>query len=409
MASHSGTRPDSLMADAPSYETIMVVPARGGSKSIPGKNIKPLAGRPLAVWCIEAGLGCETIDRVILATDDAAIAETVASHIEDPRFEIFRRSDESATDTAPSEHVIIEVLDRIACRRVVMVQPTSPLLRAEDLRNGLARMDADDADSVVSVVRQKRFIWKETDQGMAVPLNYNPQARPRRQDFDGLLVENGAFYITDAAGFRNTGSRLFGHIVAQEMPEESYVELDEPSDWAIVEAILQQRQPSPLSGSNSIALVLSDIDGVLTDAGMYYGEAGDELKKFCTYDGLGIARLKQAGFRVGLITREDRALNRRRAEKLGVDFIEQGATDKVVTARRWLDHYGLSWANVAYIGDDLHDIPLLERVGLAAAPANAFQEVKAVSRFVGTVRGGNGALREFADYLLAGTDVGARP
>jgi N-acylneuraminate cytidylyltransferase len=386
-------------------DTLMVVPARGGSKAIPRKNIKPIAGRPLAVWAVEAGVQCDSVDRVVLATDDAEIAETVRAHVRSPKLNVFWRSAESATDTASSESVVLEVLAATPCRRVIMAQPTSPLLRATDLAAGLDRMDAEGADSVVAVVRQTRFIWRENADGTATPLNYDPANRPRRQDFDGILVENGAFYIADSAGFRRTGTRLFGRVVAQEMPEDTYLELDEPGDWPLVETLLRRRPRADSAGMTGVRLVLCDIDGVLTDAGMYYGEHGDELKKFSTYDGLGIARLRAAGIRVGLITRENRELNRRRADKLGVDFIEQGATDKVAVARHWLAHYGLDWNAVAYIGDDLHDVDLMRRVGLAAAPSSAMPPALAAADHRCTRAGGAGCVRELADVVL-GNDGG---
>jgi len=386
-------------------DTLMVVPARGGSKAIPRKNIQPIAGRPLAVWAVEAGVRCDAVDRVVLATDDTDIAETVRAHVPSPKLEIFWRSAENASDTASSESVVLEVLAAIPCRRVVMAQATSPLLRARDVADGLARMDAEGADSVVSVVRQARFIWRANADGSATPLNYDPADRPRRQDFDGVLVENGAFYVADTAGFRRAGTRLFGRIAAQEMPEDTYLELDEPDDWPLVETLLRRRMRADTAGDPAkVRLVLSDIDGVLTDAGMYYGEHGDELKKFSTYDGLGIARLRAAGIRVGLITREERALNRRRADKLGVDFLEQGATDKVAAAEPWLARYGVSWDAVAFIGDDLHDVDLMRRVGLAAAPASAMPPALAAADRRCSRAGGAGCLRELADLILGADD-----
>lgn len=378
----------------------MIVPARGGSKSIPRKNVKPIAGRPLAVWAIEAGIACPGVDRVVLATDDPAIAEAVQAYVSDEKLSVFWRCAENAHDTAPTEAVMAEVLATRTCERVLLAQPTSPLLRAADLNGGLTQFDSANADSLVSVVRQKRFIWRQDSTG-AVALNYDPSARPRRQDFDGLLVENGAFYICDAAGFHRQGSRLFGRITAYEMPEDTYIELDEPNDWALVEMLLRQRaQEHKEPNGSHIRLVLSDIDGVLTDAGMYYAETGDELKKFNTRDGAGIARLRDNGIRVGLITRENRTLNARRAEKLKVDFIEQGATDKIAAARPWLAHYGLSWDEVAYIGDDIYDVPLLQKVGWPVAPGDAMEPARSAARTVTRAGGGEGCLRELADICL---------
>ena len=395
---------DPVTPDPAAAETVMIVPARGGSRGIPRKNIRPLAGKPLIVWCLEAGLGCPEIGEILVATDDPAIRETVARWVPDPRVRCVARSPETATDTASTESVLLEVAATLDCRRLVLVQATSPLITAADLSAGLARIDAEGADSLVSVVRQTRFRWDPQPDGSVRPANYDPAARPRRQDFAGDLVENGAFYIFDRRRFLKAGTRLFGRIVAQEMPPATYHELDEPEDWPVIEALLHQRvgqAPLPTALARRIGLVLSDIDGVLTDAGMYYAEGGDELKKFNTYDGFGVARLRATGIPVGLITREDRALNGRRAAKLQVDHLAQGATDKVAVAAAWLDARGLDWGAVAYLGDDLHDLPLLRRVGLAVAPASARPEVRAQAHLVTACGGGEGCLRELAERLLA--------
>lgn len=393
----------------------MVVPARGGSRGIPGKNIKPLAGRPLIAWVLRAGVAVPAIDRIVVSTDDdriAAAAQAVRADAGGDGVPIvpFRRSPETATDTASTESALREVAEQIPCRTLILVQATSPLLTAADLEGALRRYHDSGADSLVSVVRQHRFLWQTDAEGWAQPVNYDPGARPRRQDFDGLLVENGAIYIFDRDGFLATGHRLFGRMVAYEMAPESYVELDEPGDWPVVEALLTRRAAGPGAASTSleadprlagIRLVLSDIDGVLTDAGMYYGEQGDELKKFCTYDGQGLALLREAGLPVGLITREDRALNARRAEKMGVAFLEQGARDKVAVAAAHLERLGIDWSETAYLGDDVHDAGLLARVGLAVVPAGAMAPARAVAHHVLQRRGGEGCLRELADAILA--------
>jgi N-acylneuraminate cytidylyltransferase len=168
----------------------------------------------------------------------------------------------------------------------------------------------------------------------------------------------------------------------------------------LIEHLLLRRQRASAGSLGGIRLVLCDIDGVLTDAGMYYGEQGDELKKFNTYDGLGIARLREAGIHVGLVTRENRELNARRADKLNVDFLGQSATDKVAVAREWKDQLGLSWEAVAYIGDDAHDVPLLACAGVAAAPASAMPPARKMATVHCARAGGAGCLRELADMIL---------
>ena len=153
----------------------------------------------------------------------------------------------------------------------------------------------------------------------------------------------------------------------------------------------------------TIRLFLSDVDGVLTDGGMYYGESGEELKKFNTRDGMGFQLLREAGIKTGIITSEDTTLVDRRAKKLRVDFLYQGKRDggKLDAAREICDQLGIGLAEVAYIGDDLNCVPLLEAVGRAACPADAMRAVRAVAGIhVLEKKGGEGCVREWVEWLL---------
>ena len=152
----------------------------------------------------------------------------------------------------------------------------------------------------------------------------------------------------------------------------------------------------------AIKLFLSDVDGVLTDAGMYYSERGDELKKFSTYDGMGFKMLKEAGILTGIVTTEKVELNRRRAEKLKLDFICLGIADKVAEAKQIWAQTNISPIETAYIGDDINCLQLLNIVGWAACPINAMRVIKAIPNITQLpVRGGDGAVRAFAELILA--------
>ena len=156
----------------------------------------------------------------------------------------------------------------------------------------------------------------------------------------------------------------------------------------------------------TIKLFLSDVDGVLTDAGMYYTERGDEMKKFCTYDGMGFKMLKEAGILTGIITSERVELNRRRAEKLKLDFTVLGAADKIIEAEKIWAQTGITPAETAYIGDDINCLGLLSMVGWAACPPNSMARVKAIAAItLLATPGGSGAVREFAELILAGLPI----
>ena len=141
---------------------------------------------------------------------------------------------------------------------------------------------------------------------------------------------------------------------------------------------------------------------MLTDAGMYYTESGDEFKKFCTYDGMGFQLLQRTGVQVGILTTEDKDLNRRRAKKLGLDFDFHGAKDKLQIVKDLCKAENFSLDEVAYIGDDINCFGLLSQVGIAACPKNAVVKIKSIPNIIQLERaGGDGVVREFVELLLA--------
>ncbi|MDE3119993.1 MAG: HAD-IIIA family hydrolase [Nitrospirota bacterium] len=145
----------------------------------------------------------------------------------------------------------------------------------------------------------------------------------------------------------------------------------------------------------------TDVDGVLTDAGMYYSESGDEWKKFNTRDGMGIKLLQRAGILTALITQEQTKLVARRAEKLAIPELHQGVYDKLEVLRKIVERHGLDLSQVAYIGDDVNDLETLKAVGFSAAPADAVLDVRKAVHYVCRKKGGEGAVREVADSILA--------
>lgn len=385
---------------------VAFIPVRGGSKSIPLKNIKPISGRPLVYWTAKAACGCKYIDKVYVATDSDIIKETIKSFkvgIEADLFakaEVIGRSAESASDTASTEFAILEFAENYEFDNIVLVQATSPLLQSKDLDCGFEAFNEEGTDSVLSVVRQKRFHWANDKSGFAHPTNYDVFHRPRRQEFDGYLVENGAFYITSKDDLIKSQNRISGNIKAVEMNGDTFFEIDEPSDWVIIEALMKKNGITAPSEIPEIKIFLTDCDGCLTDGGMYYSEHGDELKRFNTRDGMGFALLRQKGIITGIITSENVDLNRRRAEKLKLDILEAGCKDKVATVKRICEDCGINLSNVCYIGDDINDLEVIKSVGFGCCPADAMPEVRDAAKYVAKTKGGEGVIREVVENIM---------
>jgi YrbI family 3-deoxy-D-manno-octulosonate 8-phosphate phosphatase len=152
-------------------------------------------------------------------------------------------------------------------------------------------------------------------------------------------------------------------------------------------------------------LVLTDIDGVWTDGGMYYDETGNELKKFNTSDSAGVLFCHLLKIPVGIITGEDTEIVARRAKKLSVDYLFQGVSDKLTVASKLCSELGISLSDVAYIGDDIGDIQLLKSVGISAAPQNAPNYIKNLVGYITSKNGGEGAFREFVEWIMENENI----
>jgi CMP-N-acetylneuraminic acid synthetase len=218
---------------------IALIPLRGGSKGIPGKNLKELNGKPLCSYAINAALNSKKIDEVWVSSDDQKIIDFVKSEF--PKVKIRIRPAEFATDTASTESVILDLISsqNLNSRdQIILIQATSPLIVSNDLSLALLQLEKSELNSLVSGVKFKRFLWNKDGS----PNNYNSYNRPRRQDFNGIFLENGAFYISTVEAIIRTKNRVEIPAELYFMKEESAYEIDEISDWVIVESLLNQRK-----------------------------------------------------------------------------------------------------------------------------------------------------------------------
>ena len=380
---------------------IAFIPARCGSESIPFKNIKIICGKPLIYWSLLALTKSKTIDQIYVATDCDEIKDTVIDFNFD-NVKIFDRSSTNASNTASTESVMLEFLDNNVFSGedlFVLVQATTPFTSSENFDEAINILKSNiEIDSLLSCVESKRFFW--TKNGNAINYDYNN--RPLRQDFDGILMENGAFYINTVANIKNFKNRLSGTIHPYVMPEYSAIEADEEDDWIIIEKLMYKYVLNN-KPSKTIKLFATDVDGVLTDAGMYYDNNGNELKKFNTHDGMAFKILKGKGIFTAMITSEKTNIVKLRASKLQVDYLFQGVKggEKLEVLKKICIEKNMSLSEVAYIGDDINDYNVLSSVGFPACPKNAITNIKNIEGITHLSKsGGNGAVREFVELLL---------
>jgi len=379
---------------------IAFVPVRGGSKSVPLKNIKLLCGKPLIYWSLSALEKVDAIDEVIVATDSDDIERVVLS-LNFKKVRIYRRLAINATDTASTESVILEYIERVRIldnNIFILVQATSPLTSPKHFTEALELYKGGEYDSLLTCTRCYRFFWNEEGN----PINYAYKNRPRRQDFKGQLMENGAFYINTVGNIRKTKNRLCGKIGVYEMPEYTATEIDNYDDWIIIEKYMKLNNVLKIP-KNKIKLFLTDVDGVLTDGMMYYSEHGDELKKFNTRDGMAFELLNKKGIKTGIITSETTKIVENRAKKLKVDFLVQGKKNigKLSSVLEICKMINISLPEIVYVGDDINCKEILENVGYAFCPSDAVDTIKNIGNInIVNCKGGNGVIRYIVDFYM---------
>jgi CMP-N-acetylneuraminic acid synthetase len=222
---------------------VAIIPARGGSKGIPQKNLQLLAGKPLVAHSIINALGTASINRVFVSTDDPKIARVSQEYGAD----IIWRPAEISSDSATSESALLHALDFLQENEgyqpdlLVFLQCTSPLTLAEDIEGTIQALIQNQADSALSVSPFHYFLWGYDKDGDVMAINHNKYVRPRRQDRDPQYVETGAVYVMQVSGFLKARHRFFGKIAMYEMPLERRLEIDEPVDLQIAEVLMKHQ------------------------------------------------------------------------------------------------------------------------------------------------------------------------
>ena len=209
------------------------MPLRGGSKSIRSKNILEVEGKPLFAWGLEAALGSKCFDIILVATDSPQIKAAVQNWFGD-KIKVISRTEESATDEAATELVMMEVSEKYEYSVMSLIQATSPLTQSNHISEAKEFFIKESLDSLFTGVQTKSFYWSLKNE----PFNDQPSRRPRRQDFEGCIKENGAFYFTKREVLETYRSRLGGKIGHYLMPEDCAVELDEPADIESISRLL---------------------------------------------------------------------------------------------------------------------------------------------------------------------------
>jgi YrbI family 3-deoxy-D-manno-octulosonate 8-phosphate phosphatase len=385
-------------------EVVAIIPARGGSKGVPGKNLRRVGGVPLIGRAVGSARAAHRIDRVFVSTDDAEIAAVAREW----GAEVIDRPAEIAGDAASSESALLHGLAVLKARGadiriLVFLQATSPFIDPADLDDAIGRVLEGPEDVVFSAVESWGFLWRHGADGMT-GVNHDAATRPRRQDREPEYLETGAFYVLDAEGFGHAGHRFFGRTGVALVEERFAIEVDTVEQLALASAIAPLASPV---GSVDVDALVTDFDGVHTDDSVLVGEDGAELVIVNRGDGMGVSLLRRAGVPTLILSTETNPVVTARARKLGVD-VRQGLADKAAVLRAWAAERGVDLDRVAYLGNDVNDLACLELVGWPLAVPDAHPRVLAAARLVLGSPGGHGAVREAAERILAARERATR-
>lgn len=367
---------------------------------MPRKNLYVLEGRPLLVHSIDHALAATEVDAVCVSTEDpeiAAVAEAAGA-------EVVLRPAELAGDGATSESALLHVLDSrpgADPELVVFLQATSPVRTGEDIDAAVRHLREQGADSLFSACRDHGLLWLDTSEGPQ-PQNYEPATRRREQEMDPQYRENGSIYVFRPELLRESGVRLGGRIAIHEMDSWSSIQIDTPEDVDLAAWVLSRHRrivpwPDPLE------LVVFDFDGVMTDNTTLVDEEGRESVRVHRGDGWGLARLRERDVPMAVLSTEANPVVAARCRKLGI-HCEQNVPDKAIGLAELLGEFSARAEHCAFVGNDVNDLPALRLVGLPVVVRDAHPDALAAARLVLNRPGGQGAVREFCDLLLAHLD-----
>jgi YrbI family 3-deoxy-D-manno-octulosonate 8-phosphate phosphatase len=404
-------------------EVLAVIPARGGSKGIPRKNVRPFCGYPLIAWSIAAAMQAETVTRTLVSTDDQEIAAIAAEFgAEVP----FLRPAELAEDTTTDLPVFHQALQWLADHEryrpevVVQLRPTSPIRPYRCVDDAVqVLLDHPDADSVRGLVpagQNPHKMWRlDPQSGRMIPLlsvmGISEPYNAPRQVLPPIYWQTGHIDAIRTATILEKGSMTGTAIFPLIIDPRYTVDLDTPNDWAKAEWVVSfgglecvspgaPRRPMPAR----IKLVILDFDGVLTDNRVWTDQDGKESVASNRSDSEGLSRLRASGVEALVLSKEVNPVVASRCRKLKLPFL-QGIEDKGSALENVLKEHGLSPQQVAYLGNDTNDLPCFQLVGWAVAVADAHLEVKRQADFVLMHNGGQGAVRELCDLILENSEV----
>ncbi len=398
-------------------EILAIIPARSGSKGIPGKNIREFAGYPLIAYSIAAGLQAKTVTRVIVSTDSAEIADVARTFGADvPFLRPAALAQDTTLDLPVFQHALNWLREREAYlpELVVQLRPTSPIRPVDLVDRAIEKLrqhpEADSVRGVVPAEQNPHKMWRIDPEGrmhplLSIPGMDEPYNAPR-QILPSIYWQTGHIDVICPSVILEKGSMSGGVILPIEIDPAYTVDIDNLRDWERYESVIWEQNldmihpgQRPRPWPEKVSLAVFDFDGVMTDDRVWVDQSGVESVSAHRGDGMGIALLLAAGFRGVIISTEPNPVVAARAKKIGLPYFHS-VGDKATTLKTYLEKEGILSSETIYVGNDINDLPCFPLVGCALAVADAHPEVRRSADKVLKHAGGQGAVREVCEILL---------
>ncbi|HTP00375.1 MAG TPA: acylneuraminate cytidylyltransferase [Anaerolineales bacterium] len=401
-------------------ETLAIIPARGGSKGIPRKNIRDFAGYPLIAYSIAAAQQAGCITRVIVSTDDEEIAAVARQfEAETPFLRPAELAQDLSTDYPLFQHALrwLDEHEGYHPDAVVQLRPTSPLRPRDCVDRAvhvlLSHPDADSVRGVVAAGQNPHKMWRLSGEDspmrnlLDVPGIQEPYNAPR-QALPPIYWQTGHIDAIRAGTILKKGSMSGERVYPLVIDARYTVDIDNLADWARYEALVysgtldivspgRKRRPMP----ERIELIVSDFDGVFTDNRVWTDQDGRELVAASRSDGLRMRDLREHGITVIALSSEENPVVKARTKKMGIEAVQEPDTRRKGEAlQKLLKSRNVEAANVIYVGNDENDLPCFEIAGWAVAVPDSYPKVLRAADYVLQSPGGHGALRELFDLVL---------
>ena len=381
-------------------KVIAFVPIKFESQRLENKNFLSLGDHPLCYHIFETLLKIEAIDKVYVYCSKAEIMNFVPDGVE-----LMLRPEKLDQSQTLGIEIYQEFAKAIQADIYVLAHATSPLLTVSSLSSGLNSVLHSNYDSSFSVVESKTYAWYK-----GVPLNYQLNQVVRTQDLDPILLETSGFYIYKKEVLEK-GNRIGEKSFPITLSKIEAIDIDQYEDYVLAQAILSSKTQKKIDPprtltmtewfrmTNNIKLIVFDYDGCMSDGSIYLDHKGNVIKNYYTLDGESIVRTIKKNYKIGIMSGNDLRFFKKKAKKWGLAFLKGNISDKLLNLKYISYNYNIPLKEIAFFGDGLNDMKVLQEVGFSGCPSNAHPNVKKIVKFVSTKEGGKGAIREFLNLF----------